>query len=471
VWTRSYVKKIKVSDLIETDMTMYGIEAGYDYAINKDEATKIFIGLMGAYQEAGSVKTKQWNGMYAKGEGETPSAGVYAALTGESGWYLDITARKFWTKLNMTNYSAAGTELIFKPEREILAASIEAGKTLILGNKRQGYWILEPKGEITYMSASGGSTEVKNGTGELSYDKAKYITAKGSLLAGYEMKRKSGLKFKPYIEIGYLQELQGKGDIRYGGAIYKSDLGGGIIEGALGLDWQLTKDMYVYGQGSYEKGSKIEGYGANAGIRIGFGGKKKEEEKKGREEANLQTKEKIEKESEIEKEKLKAAEGEKGEREVYETAEKQPLLPARAAGERVQETSRSGVASKDPVSKSEIKTDNGEILSFGSIVNFDFNSIYVNPAARKRIYKAVSKIKKIKYKKIIVKGHTDIIESYEQNKKISILRAKAIAAEIEKAGIKKEEIETEGLAYDYPVDTNETKEGRAKNRRADIAVR
>jgi outer membrane protein OmpA-like peptidoglycan-associated protein len=205
--------------------------------------------------------------------------------------------------------------------------------------------------------------------------------------------------------------------------------------------------MYAYGQGNYEKGKKIEGAGGNIGIRIGFGGG-------------------------VEKPAHPAVkEAEKGKREVYDRAEKQPVLPARAAGERVQETSRSGVASKDPVSKGEIKTDKGTILSFGSIVNFDFNSVYVNPAARKRIYKAVSEIKKIKYEKIIVKGHTDIIESYEQNKKISILRAKAIAAEIEKAGIKKEEIETEGLAYDYPVDTNETEGGRAKNRRADIEVR
>jgi outer membrane autotransporter protein len=174
----------------------------------------------------------------------------------------------------MKNYSASGNELIFKPKRNVVGVSVETGKEIKVKQNGKGYWRLEPKGEVLYMKASGDSVEVKGGTGKLEYEGADYISGRAAVLFGYVKERKNGLLIEPLIELAYNQELKGKNDVKYGGAEYESDLSGGSVEGTVGLNMQLGKDVYWHVQGGYEKGGKVEKYGGNIGIRIGMSGKK-----------------------------------------------------------------------------------------------------------------------------------------------------------------------------------------------------
>ncbi len=71
---------------------------------------------------------------------------------------------------------------------------------------------------------------------------------------------------------------------------------------------------------------------------------------------------------------------------------------------------------------------------------------------------------------IEVSGHTDNVGSYRYNKKLSKDRAKSVVEYLESHDIDKRRLNYEGYAFDQPIETNETEEGRAKNRRVEFKI-
>jgi outer membrane protein OmpA-like peptidoglycan-associated protein len=71
---------------------------------------------------------------------------------------------------------------------------------------------------------------------------------------------------------------------------------------------------------------------------------------------------------------------------------------------------------------------------------------------------------------IVVEGHTDNAGTHEANMTVSIARAKVVAAALEHDGIAASRITIHGYAYDRPVASNDTEDGRAQNRRAEIRI-
>lgn len=72
---------------------------------------------------------------------------------------------------------------------------------------------------------------------------------------------------------------------------------------------------------------------------------------------------------------------------------------------------------------------------------------------------------------VVIEGHTDVTGSKDINMKLSKERADAVAAYLtNNTDIKPEQITTEGLGFDKPLAPNNTKQGRAQNRRVDIIV-
>ena len=71
---------------------------------------------------------------------------------------------------------------------------------------------------------------------------------------------------------------------------------------------------------------------------------------------------------------------------------------------------------------------------------------------------------------IRITGHTDNVGSDRDNQILSEGRAQAVRDEIIKRGIAPERIEAEGKGESEPIDTNETEEGRARNRRVEFTI-
>lgn len=459
IWARTYAKKLTVKGDLDTDMSLYGLEAGYDYLFNPGDPNKIYIGFMAGYMQNGSVQTQQDDGQYGKGNGDAPSVGIYGTWLNDNGWFVDIAARNFWTKLDMTNYDAGGTALIYSPERNILAASVEIGKAFKFEMGGKDYLRFEPKGELLYMNAGSGSTPVINGVGNLSYDAASYMTAKASLLLGYAKTRSNGLMIEPYLELGYSNEFTGKGDVHYAGATYQTDLTGSTVSGAAGLNMQLTKDTYIYGQGSYETGNKIKGYGGNLGIRVAFGG-------------------------------VDTSVANKPARPIVVKEKKEKAAPVKAAPEVKQQPAtqaqpqHTGTApviyyinnypygtSAEPAQYNPpaAKAVAAETEKLYASVAFDTGHSALTATDKDYLRQMAAEIKRLDFKKIIITGRTDNVGAYKKNKELSFERAKAVAQELERSGIPSSKMELRA----EPVDgksMNTTVESRARNRTADIIV-
>ena len=72
--------------------------------------------------------------------------------------------------------------------------------------------------------------------------------------------------------------------------------------------------------------------------------------------------------------------------------------------------------------------------------------------------------------KIEVSGHTDNIGSRSYNRKLSKSRAKSVVDYFIGHGVSADNLEYEGYAFDQPVATNATEEGRAQNRRVEFKI-
>ena len=72
--------------------------------------------------------------------------------------------------------------------------------------------------------------------------------------------------------------------------------------------------------------------------------------------------------------------------------------------------------------------------------------------------------------RIRITGHTDAIGSDEDNQILSEGRAASVKKAIVERGIAEDRIETEGKGESEPIATNDTEEGRAKNRRVEFTI-
>ncbi len=72
--------------------------------------------------------------------------------------------------------------------------------------------------------------------------------------------------------------------------------------------------------------------------------------------------------------------------------------------------------------------------------------------------------------KIEIQGHTDIVGSKQNNMRLSLNRAKAVAGYLVSKGIQEDRIKTKGLGKSKPLASNATAEGRKKNRRVEFVI-
>jgi OOP family OmpA-OmpF porin len=71
---------------------------------------------------------------------------------------------------------------------------------------------------------------------------------------------------------------------------------------------------------------------------------------------------------------------------------------------------------------------------------------------------------------IRVESHTDNIGTPESNLSLSQARAESVKSELVDRGVDGAKVETAGMGQDLPIASNDTAEGRAKNRRSEIVV-
>lgn len=101
-------------------------------------------------------------------------------------------------------------------------------------------------------------------------------------------------------------------------------------------------------------------------------------------------------------------------------------------------------------------------------VNFDFAKATLKPDAQPIIAQIVELLKRNPDLKVSIDGHTDSIGGHDYNVKLSQARAASVVAAITAAGIDAGRLKSAGYGPDKPVASNDSEDGRAKNRRVEL---
>jgi outer membrane protein OmpA-like peptidoglycan-associated protein len=103
-------------------------------------------------------------------------------------------------------------------------------------------------------------------------------------------------------------------------------------------------------------------------------------------------------------------------------------------------------------------------------VNFAFDSAELTSQTRAMLDEHATLLKKESFSKVQVAGHTDSIGPEDYNEGLSEKRAKTVMEYLASKGIPREKLEAAGYGESRPIDTNDTREGREKNRRVTLRM-
>lgn len=108
------------------------------------------------------------------------------------------------------------------------------------------------------------------------------------------------------------------------------------------------------------------------------------------------------------------------------------------------------------------------VEQFQNQINFDFNSSTIKNESYNALNEVVKIMKESNDVNFVIEGHTDNVGTDEYNLALSKARANAVRQYFIAKGIPASRISAVGQGEAKPISTNDTEEGRAKNRRVEI---
>jgi outer membrane protein OmpA-like peptidoglycan-associated protein len=159
---------------------------------------------------------------------------------------------------------------------------------------------------------------------------------------------------------------------------------------------------------------------------------------------------------------------------------------ARQAAERELEAARAAAAERERIARerqAEIERMRGELSELaetrtdarGFIVTlpglfFDTGRSDLKPGTRTNLTRIAELLGRMDRVRLIVEGHTDSVGSDAVNQRLSEARARAVRDRLVSQGVDATVITTVGRGPTQPIATNDTREGRAQNRRVEIII-
>ncbi|UAM99296.1 OmpA family protein [Polaribacter litorisediminis] len=113
----------------------------------------------------------------------------------------------------------------------------------------------------------------------------------------------------------------------------------------------------------------------------------------------------------------------------------------------------------------------GIMLTLGeNAIRFDTNKATLSSTSKANLMKLVPVFNNYENTNIIIYGYTDSTGPVEFNQVLSGKRANSVKNYLASNGIDIARFETKGMGINDPIATNETAEGRSKNRRVEFAI-
>ena len=115
------------------------------------------------------------------------------------------------------------------------------------------------------------------------------------------------------------------------------------------------------------------------------------------------------------------------------------------------------------------QTERGIVLTIGDVL-FATGKADLSADADKSAAKLADFLKKNPNRNVLIEGHTDSVGKDDYNLALSQKRADSVKAKLVGEGIEAGRITTTGYGKKFPVASNDTKEGKAQNRRVDVII-
>jgi OOP family OmpA-OmpF porin len=107
-------------------------------------------------------------------------------------------------------------------------------------------------------------------------------------------------------------------------------------------------------------------------------------------------------------------------------------------------------------------------VTFRADAFFDFDKSAVKPEGQAALKSMIEQAKGTTIEQVRVEGHTDATGPAKYNIGLSVRRAEAVKKFLVQEGIPANKVVTEGVGEAQPVATNNTRDGRALNRRVEV---
>lgn len=114
-------------------------------------------------------------------------------------------------------------------------------------------------------------------------------------------------------------------------------------------------------------------------------------------------------------------------------------------------------------------TERGLVVNMSDVL-FDVGKFNLRPVAREKLARLSGIMASYPGLNLECEGHTDSTGSLEFNNKLSLQRAEAVQEYLISQGIPNSRISAVGMGPSMPVESNDTRDGRQKNRRVEIIV-
>jgi outer membrane protein OmpA-like peptidoglycan-associated protein len=115
------------------------------------------------------------------------------------------------------------------------------------------------------------------------------------------------------------------------------------------------------------------------------------------------------------------------------------------------------------------QTESGVVVTLGDVL-FETGQTDLKTDAISNLAEVVDLLQSEPEKKIRIEGHTDAVGEASTNLQLSQQRADSVQKTLVDLGVDAGRVTAIGMGEDYPIATNDSAEGRSKNRRVDVIL-